>query len=79
MKLPKYTDLYKVNILYWIFAGLIVAIIFVIKIMNGLTLNQYGNIVVIFISSSLIALISIPLAKKIINSVKGFCTVHNKR
>jgi len=79
MKLPKYTDLNKVNILYWIFAGLIVAIIFAIKIMNGLTLNQYGNIVVIFISSSLIALISIPIIKKLINSVKGFCTAHNKR
>ncbi|MCL2722526.1 MAG: DUF4184 family protein [Treponema sp.] len=66
MKLEKNDNLNKINIWYWVFVFLVISIIFLIKIINGLNFKLYGNVIVIFISSALIALILVPIILKII-------------
>jgi hypothetical protein len=54
----------KINLKYWtIFAGLTLTIIS-IRILNGLEIKQYGNVIVTAISAGIISLILTPLENK---------------
>jgi hypothetical protein len=70
IKLPKFNVSNKINIWYWISICFIISIIFIIKIINGLNYKLYGNIIVIFISSILVAIILVPIIKMITNNIK---------
>jgi len=70
MKLEKISNSNKINIWYWISICFVVLIIFLIKIICGLNIRLYGNIIVIFISSTLIALILVPIIKRIIIKIR---------
>lgn len=55
----------KINLKYWtIFAGLTLTIIS-IRILSGLEIKQYGNVIVTAISAGIISLILTPLATRI--------------
>ena len=70
MKLKRHNDSNKINIWYWFSVIFIISTIFIIKLYNGMNLKLYGNIIVIFISSTLIALIITPVIKYIIIKFK---------
>jgi hypothetical protein len=65
MKLPKYKDSNKIDIRYWIAICLTILMICMIKVIIGLNYKLYGELVVIFISAILIALIIVPTVIKI--------------
>ena len=64
-KLPSHkTENENVNLKYWtIFAGLILTII-TTRLLSGLDIKQYGNVIVTGISAILISLILVPLITK---------------
>jgi uncharacterized protein YfeS len=57
----KKNENYKSKSNYWTFVILIVAVIMVLRFLNGLTFSKYGNIIVSVISAFLISVIIIPL------------------
>lgn len=65
-KLPTYNNINnKINLKYWtIFAGLTLTIIS-IRILSGLEIKQYGNVIVTAISAGIISLILTPLKIRI--------------
>jgi hypothetical protein len=65
IKLPKFSISNKISIWYWLSVCLIISIIFIFKIIGGLNYKLYGNLIVLFISAALIALILIPIIKRI--------------
>jgi hypothetical protein len=65
MKLPKYKNSNNINFKYWIAICLTVLVIFIIKFITGLNYKLYGELIVIFISATLIALIIVPIVIKI--------------
>ena len=65
MKLPKYKCNNKINVKYWIAILLTILIICMLKVIIGLNYKLYGELVVIFISATLIALIIVPTVIKI--------------
>jgi hypothetical protein len=65
IKLPKYNILNEINYKYWVAICLTVLIICIIKVIMGLNYKLYGELIVVFISALLIAVIIVPIVIKI--------------
>ncbi|MCL2520596.1 MAG: DUF4184 family protein [Spirochaetaceae bacterium] len=71
LKLPKFKIVSKINAIYWLGIILIILAVFIIKTLAGLNYRQYGNVIVVFISAGIIAIILVPLIKRIFITIKA--------
>jgi hypothetical protein len=70
-KLPKTkTEIEKINLKYWIIASGLTLTIITIRVLSGLDLKQYGNLIVTAISSGLISLLITPYILRINDNKK---------
>ena len=66
-KMPKNeSKTHKINFVYWIFFFGLNSVIFVFRLIFGLNIEQYANLIVTLISVGLIALILTPITMKVL-------------